>query len=261
MASEGRRGTARPRVTTIAKVAELLGVFSPERPTWRLSELADELRWDMATTHRLANALVGIRLLERREDDSYQVGILPLELGAIYLSMNPNRSELRRELETLKSESGLTAQIGVLAGDTVSIVEVCESDSALRMAAMLGERLPLHATAAGKAILAQLEDAEIAELVPNRLEVFTPNTLATRAALIEEVREVRRAGFAEASEELASGLHAAAVPLPAGTYAAAPAALTCAGLLPSLVPTQWEAAEARLKELHERWSVKAVARR
>jgi DNA-binding IclR family transcriptional regulator len=258
MAAESSRGTARPRVTTIAKVADLLAVFSSERPAWRLSELAEALHWDLATTHRIANALVGIRLLARRDDDRYHVGVLPLELSAVYLSMNPKRGALLKELETLTAASGLTTQIGVLSGGAVSIVEVCESDSALRMAAMLGERLPLHATAAGKVILAQLDDAAIADLVPAELETFTPNTLATRDALLDEVREVRRTGFAEAREELASGLHAAAVPLPAGTYAGEPGAFTCAGLLPSLVPTQWEVAQARLRELHADWTGRAL---
>ena len=69
------RGAARPRVSTVVKLRDLLLLFSAQKQIWGLTELAEELDWDTATTHRLANALVEIELLARLDgESSYQLG-------------------------------------------------------------------------------------------------------------------------------------------------------------------------------------------
>lgn len=244
------RGAARPRVSTIGKVRDLLVLFTPRHPTWGLSELAQELDWDMATTHRLANALVEIEMLTRVDgESSYQLGPLTLELGSVYMSMRPRHQEIVVAMETLVRETALTTQIGVLAGATVSIVHSRESDSPLRAAALLGERLPLHATAVGKAILSQFGDEAVDALLPARLERFTAQTITDRAALLEQLAAVREDGVARVDNELSEGLCALAVPLPAGTYSADVASLTCAGPPPSIIPEKWEEAESTLRAI------------
>ncbi len=248
------RGSARPRVSTIGKVRDLLVLFTPQRQTWGLSELAHELDWDTATTHRLANALVEIDLLARLDgESSYQLGPLTLELGSVYMSMRPNHQEILDATEALVRDTGLTTQIGILAGRAVSIIHSRESDSPLRAAALLGERLPLHATAVGKAVLAQLDDEAVVELLPAKLKQFTKQTIVERSALLEQLAEVREDGLARVDNELSEGLCALAVPLPAGSYSTDNASVTCAGPPPSIVPESWEAAEVTLRALGERY--------
>lgn len=252
------RGVARPRVSTVGKLRDLLVLFTPQRQTWGLAELAKELDWDTATTHRLANALVEIELLARRDgESSYQLGPLALELGSVYLSMRPQREQIVQAMDGLVRETGLTAQIGILAGDRAAIVESRESDSPLRAAALLGERLPLHATAVGKAILAQLADEAIAELLPARLERFTERTIVERGALLEQLRATREDGLARVDNELSEGLCALAVALPAGSYSTEISGLTCAGPPPSISPGSWDEAEATLRELGARYGAAA----
>lgn len=242
------RGVSRPRVSTVAKLRDLLVLFTPQRQTWVLSELAEELDWDVATTHRLANALVEIELLTRRDgESSYQLGPLALELGSVYLSMRPEREQIIAAMEGLARDTGLTAQIGILAGDRVSIVESHESDSPLRAAALLGERLPLHATAVGKALLAQLTDEQVAELLPAELERFTEHTITDREALLVQLGKIREDGVARVDNELSEGLCALAVALPAGSYGPEVSSLTCAGPPPSILPDSWRDAEETLR--------------
>jgi DNA-binding IclR family transcriptional regulator len=248
MSDGGASGSPRPRVSTIARVGALLALFTPERPSWRLAELAQQLGWDAATTHRLANALVEIRLLDRREEESaYQLGVLTLELGSVYLSAHPSSRRVVEEMELIAERTGLTVQIGVLASASVSIVDSRESASPLRAAALLGQRLPLHATAAGKAILAQLPDGRALELLGEELEELTPRTITDPETLLDQLAEVRRSGLAHAEGELADGLCATAVALPPGSYSNDLAALTCAGPPRSIVAEPWDLAESMLK--------------
>ena len=260
MSKGSARGAARPRVSTVVKLRDLLLLFSAQKQIWGLTELAEELDWDTATTHRLANALVEIELLARLDgESSYQLGPFALELGSAYLSTMPQRRQIVEAMEALATDTGLTAQLGILAGDRASIVESRESDSPLRAAALLGERLPLHATAVGKAILAQLGDEEVKALLPAKLERFTGQTITERKALIEQLHEVREDGLARVDNELSEGLCALAVALPAGSYSPEISSLTCAGPSPAIVPESWREAEGRLRVVGKRFAAETGA--
>lgn len=245
---------------TVAAVGEMLSAFTAKHPAWRLSDLARELEWDLATTHRITNALSEIRLLERRTDDSYQLGSLTTELSAVYISQEPARRELLDRIEQLADATGLTTQIGVLNGDRALIVESRISDRVLRAAAMWGQRLPLHASAVGKAILAQLSDQRISELLPAQLEAITGATITDRDALLGEVERVRESAMAVADGELANGLYAIAIALPTGHYGSEPAALTCVGPTPSLMADEWDLAEQTFRALNSTWNAPAALR-
>ncbi len=246
MSQAASSAPVRARVPTLRKTAELCGLFTTSRPRWRLQEICAELGWDPATAHRFLKALVEVRMLAVDADGGYTVGLLPVEMASVYLASEPRRRAFVRRCEEIAARTGLTCQLGILDGASVVIVTSHEGASALRAAAMLGERLPVHATAGGKAILSQLADDEIEALLPERLERLTPETLSSRAALIEQVREVRANGLAQANGELAPAFHAIGVPLPPDCFDGRPAALICSG--PAGEPGQWRLAEQLLRE-------------
>lgn len=250
MAETAAAGRARPRVQTIEKIGQLLGQFAPGEPAPRLTELAEALGWDLATTHRIAGALVEIRLLARHED-RYSLGPFTAELAAVYLSQSPRRRRLAELVVEITRESGLTTQLGVLTAGRVQIVESCESTAPIKATAMLGMRLPLHASAAGKAILAGLGDEELAGLVPEKLESFTAHTLASRGALRAELQVVRETGLARVDQEFAAGLCAVAAGVPTQP-GEAPSAITCVGPPPLVDPAPWARAETLLGEIPAR---------
>jgi DNA-binding IclR family transcriptional regulator len=243
-------GKARPRVLTIEKVGQLLAQFAPGEPAPRLTELAEALGWDLATTHRIAGALVGIRLLERHED-RYSLGPFTAELAAVYLGQTPRRRRLAELVVEFAGESGLTTQLGVLTAGHVQIVESCESTAPIKATAMLGMRLPLHASAAGKAILAGVSDDALAELVPDQLERFTAHTLTSRDALRQQLQAVRETGLARVDQEFAAGLCAVATRVPSHP-GEEPSAITCVGPSPLIDPAPWARAETLLGEIPAR---------
>ncbi len=236
------------RLSTLDKTAELLRVFRPERPVWRLHELAAALGWDKATTLRLLGKLVELGFLERA-DDVYRLGRVIGELGAVYAGASPGRQRLVRAIERVHARTGLTTQVGILDGAELVIILSEEGTTLVKVAATLGARLPLHATAIGKAILAQVDDATIAALVPERPAVLTPRTVSRRSALRAEVETVRASGLAHAAAELADGLEAYAVAIPSSIFGTV-AALGCAGPTAE-VQAGRDAVEAALMEAAE----------
>ena len=224
----------------------MLRVFSPERPSWTLREISAALGWDKATTLRFLAKLVELRFLERDEDGRYSYGTFALELWARSVGVSPVRQRVVRAMGTVARRTALTTQAGYLEGDEVVIALSEEGTMLINAAATLGARLPIHATAIGKAILAQLDDDAIASLLPPRLETFTERTIATRKQLLADIRTVRATGTAHAWSELADGLDAVAVVLGPAPFGL-PAAIGCAG--PSAgAPLRREIVEQALRE-------------
>jgi DNA-binding IclR family transcriptional regulator len=77
----------------------------------------------------------------------------------------------------------------------------------------VGADVPLHASAAGKLVLSQLDEDELKAWLGSRpLAAFTPKTITDARALRATLSRVRRQGWAELVDELEEGLAAIAVP-------------------------------------------------
>ena len=81
------------------------------------------------------------------------------------------------------------------------------SEQALRYAVPTGARLPMHALASGKALLAALPDDELDRYFAETERVrFTPATVTAEKALRRELAEIRATGFAVTDEEFSLGI-------------------------------------------------------
>jgi DNA-binding IclR family transcriptional regulator len=77
----------------------------------------------------------------------------------------------------------------------------------------VGETYPVHASATGKLMLAEMSDEEVAQSLPKKLEVFTPHTITKREALIQELHKIRDQGYSVMDNELEEGLFVVALPV------------------------------------------------
>lgn len=236
----------RPTLSTLDKVADLLRAFVPERPKWKLQEVAVHLGWDKATTHRFLTKLVALKFLERDEEGNFSLGTFVLDLSALYMSATPIRRRLARVMEEVRDRTGLTTQAGYLDGNDLVIALSEEGNTLVKASATLGAHLPLHATAIGKAILSQLPASDVEVLLKDRLPAFTERSLTTRKRVLAEIAAVQDSGLAAASSELENGLDAIAVALPRSVFGV-PAGLGCSGPSDG-VAARREEAEAALRQ-------------
>jgi IclR family pca regulon transcriptional regulator len=88
-----------------------------------------------------------------------------------------------------------------------------ESPRAIRMAAAVGGRAPLHCTAVGKVLLAFQPPEYVKDVIQQGLTAYTPKTVTKRDALLEMLDEVRLREHAVDDEESESGLRAIAAPV------------------------------------------------
>lgn len=118
----------------------------------------------------------------------------------------------------------------------VELLETFAADPA--WASLADLTLPAHATALGKALLAELTDAEVSGLLPTRLAALTGHTRTSRAKLLTELGRVRTDGYATEREEGTPGVACAAAAVPYRIPATD--ALSC-----SMPAERADAAEAR----------------
>lgn len=239
---------AEPKIPSLHKAAEMLALFSAERPKMTLAEMTQALSWDKATTHRFATELEVLRFLDRLPEGSYTLGSFCLQLGETCKQSNRQQERLRMVVDTVADITGLTTQVGVLEGQQVTVVMSTEGRGNIRAIANLGGRLPLFATGLGKMISSQLTTREVKRLLPKSWEPFTASTLKNNEALFNDLADIRKRGHAVSDSELSEGLYVIALPLPPSILAH-PAAICCAGPPPTIMGTDvWDKALTALAE-------------
>jgi DNA-binding IclR family transcriptional regulator len=203
-----------PAVKTLARAFQVLDLFLIGGPSFSLAEVTRSLGWNKATAFRLCKALERPGLLQRDPNGRFSLGPMALELGTAYLAANQTRSRAMHVAEGLSRGTGGTALICSLVRGEVLVVLTVEGDTPLKAAAQLGERMPVHATAAGKAIAASLPDTELEVLIGDgKLPTFTPRTLSSPRRFRAELAKVRKDGFSLALDEYHEGVFSVAVAL------------------------------------------------
>jgi DNA-binding IclR family transcriptional regulator len=124
------------------------------------------------------------------------------------------RLRARRHLERLAATLGETALLIGYERDLSVAIDVVEGVRPLKYAVALGKPWPLHATGGGKLYLAQFDDDEVrARLAELELERITAQTTVDVEALVAEVAEARRAGWAQQREEIIDEISGFAAPV------------------------------------------------
>jgi IclR family transcriptional regulator, acetate operon repressor len=173
----------------------------------RVSDMAAELGIARSTAHRLLAMLVYRDFAVQAEDRSYRPGPA--------LSAGPLRGEpaqrlrqvMRPYMEALCDQVAETVNLTVRLGAQSRFLHTVESAQLLRVGDRQGMVLPAWKTSGGKALLAELPDAQLTALLrgtggrpPDGM------TAAERRALVGELRLIRDQGYAENIEESESGV-------------------------------------------------------
>lgn len=198
----------------LAKGLEVLRAFSRTRPHMTLSEVAAQAGLPAATARRCLNTLEELGYVARR---GRQFLLRPsvLEIGAAYLDSMGIRAVTRTKLEELALASRGSAAMAVLSGNgLVCVARASARTEPLRREAQIGTRLPMHATAMGKVLLAGLPaEQQAAYFEHNELQEFTPHTVIDRERLRQQINAAAAHGYATAERELADDVASIAVPV------------------------------------------------
>ena len=196
----------REGVQVIARAARIMRVLADAPQGLTLGQLAEQVALPRSTVHRITSALDAEDLVRTAPSGALQLG--PALIGLAAAGRGDLRHEAARYMERLSHELHETVDLAVLDGGQVLFVDQYTSRRRLRIVSEIGARFPLHCTANGKALLAELPLGEVERLLSAQLPQLTENTIATRSRLLEELTRVRMDGVAYDREEHTVGMSA-----------------------------------------------------
>jgi DNA-binding IclR family transcriptional regulator len=203
-----------PAVKSADRTVELLELLARIREPLTLSEIHRELSYPKSSLFVLLRTLVARGWVETdRRGTGYSIGVRALLVGTSYLDRDPVIRAATRILEQLRAEVNETVHLARLDGPDIVYLASRESAHHLRLTSRVGRRLPAYATSLGKALLAELPDAEVEARLPEVLTPVTPDTLTERPKLLADLQATRERGYAVERGENTRGLGCFAVSL------------------------------------------------
>lgn len=203
----------KPFVRAIARGMDVI-ISLGDCPTGlSLSEVAQRVGLDRATSRRILLTLVSLGYVQQNKKQ-FLLAPKVLRLGFAFLSSTPVWQTAGPYLEQAATTVGGSCSICVLDGD--ELVYVARANGIRRNLAQVvevGTRFPLHATSAGKVLLAGLSAAELdGFLSRTALVAFTCRTITDPDALRTEVDRVRMRGWSFSDQEQEDGVRSMALP-------------------------------------------------
>jgi DNA-binding IclR family transcriptional regulator len=212
-ASKKRKSGTQP-LTSLAKGLKLLVSLRDFSRSVSLTELSRDLGLNKVSTLRILLTLEQHRfVLKNVHDKKYQIGSNAFYVGSGFI-VGGKRNKILEVMGRLVHELKHTITLGVLDGASVLFIERVDGLERVKVTVDIGSRVPAHSSAAGKALLAGLSDAEVMRRLKSvELKPFINNKPVSLKNVLASLTKVRQSGFAVNNEESTRGLIAVAVPI------------------------------------------------
>jgi IclR family transcriptional regulator, acetate operon repressor len=210
MSTGPRRANQGGGVQSVERTFELLELMADAGGEVALSDLADSSGLPLPTIHRIMRTLVAAGYARQQPSRRYALGPRLIRLGET--ASRALGSWARPYLSELTEATGETSNMAVLDGDQIVYVAQVPSQHSMRMFTEVGRRVDAHATAVGKAVMANLpEDAVTQMLARAGMPPQTERTITTIPAMQEELARIRQLGYAIDDGEQEVGVRCYAV--------------------------------------------------
>lgn len=209
MAPDGDDRTHVSSVETSFSILEAL----KEEDGARVTELADSLSLAKSTVHRHLQTLLRNEAIVK-EGDVYYVGLKFLEFGEYTRSRKEAFDLIETKVSELAEETQERVQFLVEEHGRTVYVYRETGQNAVRTDPGIGKRTNIHASAAGKAVLAHMPETRVEEIIERRgLPAMTEHTITEPDSLLADLEQVRERGYSMNNQENLEGLRAVGVPV------------------------------------------------
>ncbi|WP_263707418.1 IclR family transcriptional regulator [Shouchella tritolerans] len=230
-------------VPALDRANAVLNVLRDEPYRWKLSDLSKMIGISKSTLHSLLVTMERLQWVSRDRNETYAIGSAIGRFGSAFFRQFDLTEDFRRLAEPVMRNLQESIQLAVLEGSDVQYLAKVEAPSPVQMVSGPGVRFPAHATGLGKALMADMSEQQICNLYPEEsLPKITVHTIGSREALIQELKNVRKAGYAMDIQEGVMGFCCTAAPIHKANGEIA-AAISC-----SMPIHHWEGKKERALE-------------
>lgn len=202
-------------VQSIERAFTILEALSEAPDGLQITRLAEKVGLSKSTVHRLLATLIDLNyVLKDRESEKYKLGYRTLYLSRNLINNIDIISVAKPFLEDLAAEVNETIHLCIEDKGEVLYVDKIESNQTIRMISKVGNRAPLYCTGVGKVLLSGMGEAQFDIIAENtNFIVHTPTTITCKEQLQEEMKLIRRQGYALDNIEHEEGIRCIAAPI------------------------------------------------
>lgn len=179
----------------------------------RVSEVAKYVATPTSTVHSHLMTLHELGYVSKR-GDMYFIGARFVQLGQTVIEENPAYPDFKSNIEELAEETQERVQFCIEDHGFGVFIGSAEGKHSINTETPVGHRVHLHQTATGKAILSELPETRVNQIIDDRgLPAATTETIINERDLKTELSHVSEMGYAISVQEYMDAVNAIAVPI------------------------------------------------
>lgn len=199
-------------VSVAARLLSILAAFEGSGRPLTIAQVAAKTQIPLSSTYRMVADLEDWGALSKNASGSYQIGVRIWELGQM-AGLSQREHIVRPFLQDLFDLLHENVHMAVRQGANALYVDKIYGSRKMPLISRVGSKLPLHATAVGRVLLAAEPDWFIGAYLDKNLVAPTPKTTLDRETLMVEMRKVSNQGYAVTVEQMRIGSCSLAAPI------------------------------------------------
>lgn len=200
-------------IPNIARALKILEMLSREENGASISEIAQKFEIPVNSTFRIIKSLEAYGYVEE-ETRRYFTTPRLLYLG--YAGLN-KKGVLQNSIDvmhSLRDNINETVMLGTMVSNEIVIIEQLPSFEFIKFTTEIGHRVPVHASAPGKAILACLSEEDKQAVIEHlSFDRFNDATIPSKNDMLEEIENIVKNGYSVDNGEEITGIICVAAPI------------------------------------------------
>lgn len=209
-------GVSKHTIPVIDRMMDVLCEIERKDRGLSISELTEALKLPRTTIYRILNSLQQHDIVYRDDTGSYHLGRRLLSLAA-HVGVRATEFDLaalcQPFLDKLAAELGEGVKLSILDQEGILVLAAAQGKREYALTVAPGQRMPIHAGAASKLLLAYLPPEDLDYWLSRSLVAFTAKTITDPKRLRSEFARIRRLGWAQDKGENAPSIQAFATPV------------------------------------------------
>ncbi len=200
-------------VNSLAKGLAVIACFDSINPELTISQVAELNDLSRASARRILLTLTALGYVKER-GTKYSLSPKTLSLGYGFLASAGVADVIAPHIAELSADIRESVSAAVLEGSEIIYVARSAPAKVMQIRIAIGTRFPAAATSLGRALMADLPESDLIEVLKSKPpQMATPFTKTAIKDLMAEMEAVRKQGFAVVDQELELGLKSISVPI------------------------------------------------
>ena len=201
-------------MASLARGLVVLQASRPEFSALTVPQISEITGLHRAVVRRCLYTLSALGFVYSADSRHYHLLPRVLTIGHAYLNASELAREAQNALDYLSKQLNQSCSVATLDGDSILYIARASMSRIMKIVLGRGSRLPAYATSMGMVLLSELSDVELDGYFSRvKLEPLTEYTITDEGKLRDELKKVKRLGYAINDQQLEIGLRSLAVPM------------------------------------------------